>query len=213
MVSTRAKTGPVAHPPPIAGHELCLSLLLAPADGHDRPVRVRRPAHLAVCPTTLYLRALCLGARGFAPVCAVRGRRLPEPYPTVDFLLSGPSNTARAKCGTLESGIAGVSHLASTCGIRVGGMPCRLTNIVAKSAARRSSMPNISLNMKPSIRSARSAEARRFSTYQRHLSRRRQKRVEFHVASVCLLMPVIDGARGAFAFGTASMELHRAPPV
>jgi hypothetical protein len=73
---------------------------------------------------------------------------------------------------------------SATCGIRVRGMPCRLTSIVARSAVRRSSMPNISLNMKPLIRIVRSAEARRFSTYPRHLSRKRPERVEIYLLTI-----------------------------
>ena len=66
----------------------------------------------------------------------------------------------------------------STCKIHAGGMPCRLTNIVAKSAARRSNTLNISRSMKPPIRTAPSAEANRFNTYPRRLSQRRRERAE-----------------------------------
>ena len=77
-------------------------------------------------------------------------------------------------------------YLASTTfGIRVGGMPCRLTSTVARSAVRYSSMPNISLNMKPLIRIVRSAEARRFSTCPRHLSRKRPERAEIYLLTSC----------------------------
>src|SRR5260370_29990525 len=76
-------------------------------------------------------------------------------------------------------------YLASTtCGIRVGGMPCRLTSTVARSATRCSNTPNISLNMKPLIRIVRSAEARRFSTYLRHLSQKRPERAEIYLLTI-----------------------------
>src|SRR5258708_8263495 len=71
-----------------------------------------------------------------------------------------------------------------TCRIRVGGMPCRLTSTVARSGMRCSNTPNISLNMKPLIRIARSAEARRFSTYLRHLSRKRPERAEIYLLTI-----------------------------
>jgi hypothetical protein len=79
---------------------------------------------------------------------------------------------------------ASASYLASTCGICVGAVPCRLTSTVVTRAARCSSTPNISLNMKTLIRIVQSAEARRFSTYQRVLSRRHRKRAEIYLPTV-----------------------------
>src|SRR5713226_1241016 len=54
----------------------------------------------------------------------------------------------------------------------------------AASASYLSSTPNISLNMKTLIRIVQSAEARRFSTYQRVLSRRHRKRAEVYLPTV-----------------------------
>lgn len=57
-------------------------------------------------------------------------------------------------------------------------MPCRHTSTGARSAVKRSNMPSILLNMKLLIRLVRSAEAKRFSTYPRHLLRKRPERAE-----------------------------------
>src|SRR5580658_892563 len=81
-----------------------------------------------------------------------------------------------------------------TCGIRVGGMPCRLTSTGARSAAKCSNMPNILLNMKPLIRIVRSAEARRFNIYLRHLSRKRPKRAEIFRPGNDKIWPHWDGS-------------------
>lgn len=67
---------------------------------------------------------------------------------------------------------------ATTCRLLVGGMPCRLTGTGARSAVRCSNMLNILLNMKMLIPLARSAEARRSSTYPRHSCRKRPEKAE-----------------------------------
>jgi hypothetical protein len=54
-------------------------------------------------------------------------------------------------------------------------------------------MPNILLNMKPLIRIVRSAEARRFNTYLRHLSRKRPKRAEIFRPGNDKIWPHWDG--------------------
>ena len=68
--------------------------------------------------------------------------------------------------------------LISSGSIDTGGMPCRPTNTVARSAAKRSRASSISPNMHRLIRLALIAEATRFNTYRRHLSRRRQERAD-----------------------------------
>ena len=56
--------------------------------------------------------------------------------------------------------------------------PCRLTNTVARSVARCSSMPNISPNTKPLIRIALSVEAKRFSRSLRNSLQRLRERAK-----------------------------------
>jgi hypothetical protein len=102
----------------------------------------------------------------------------------------------RARMGYCTAGRRWHYLASTTCGIRVGGVPCRFTNTVARSAARCSSTPSISLNMKPLIRIARSAEARRFNTYQRHLSRKRPERAEIYLLTIRFLVQVINWGRG-----------------
>ena len=68
--------------------------------------------------------------------------------------------------------------VSTTRRILVGGMPCRLTSTGARSVVSSSNMPNILVNMKPLIRLVRSAGARRFSTYPRHLCRKHPERAE-----------------------------------
>ena len=87
------------------------------------------------------------------------------------------------------------SHVGARFGIRVGGLPCRLTNTVARSAVRRSSMPSISRNMKQRIRIVRSAEARTFSTYLHHLSRKPPERAEAGISFALRVWPLRPASR------------------
>jgi hypothetical protein len=76
---------------------------------------------------------------------------------------------------------------------------CQRTNIVARSVAICSSTLNISLNTRAPIHLARSAQARRVSTYQRHLSPRRQKRAEISARFNSSVERMIDCRRGFVA--------------
>ena len=113
---------------------------------------------------------------------------------------------------TTVTDVADVAYLASTCEIRVRGAPCRLTNTVARSVARCSRTPNISLNMRPLIRIARNAEARRFSTYQRRLSRKRPKRAEIYLLSIRFLVRMISRGHELLVFGAMNCGLRNSCP-
>jgi hypothetical protein len=69
-------------------------------------------------------------------------------------------------------------------------------------------MPNILLNMKPLIRIVRNAEARRFNTYPRHLSRKRPERAEIGLPSKDKICTVPVKARGCCAVAAMRAELR-----
>ena len=74
-------------------------------------------------------------------------------------------------------------------------------------------MPNISLNMEPLIRIVRSAEARRFSTYPRHLSRKRPERAEIYLLKIHpLWWDEQPGRQGPLVFGAMHCGLRNSCP-
>ena len=119
--------------------------------------------------------------------CGAAVRAITWSWPGIPVLLRrircAPRETHTAaltamSCTRMANAAVVDSTWPATCGILVGGMPCRLTDTGARSAVRYSNMLSILLNMKPLIRLVRSAEARRFSTYPRHLWRKHPERAE-----------------------------------
>jgi hypothetical protein len=171
----------------LGAHNIGSNYAPAPEPASERPVPVSSTVRNRVgCGPPR--RAACrqCGSAGTCNHLAVDGVLA---LPAASTMSAGRDAYAGVSCTRMGYYTAGRrwQFLASTtCGIRLGGMPCRHTSTVARSAVRCSSTPNISLNMKPLIRIVRSAEARRFSTYPPHLSRKRPERAEIYLLTIRL---------------------------